>query len=271
MVTTPIFLLPENRGYSLRQFEYDYLNDAIERLVHSGICPPEQARAVAVKAIHRVEAKYVGENTLKLSIIWNAFLTFASQEMQTLQKMMDQNFGLTEEEFHKMTAALEAGDKSMFELVFLNHFASCRDYLIRTYRAAPEDAYDATMDTLMEFYHRMVAGKIQYGNLRYLFTKMGSQIYMKSHKKWNVFSMFQQESDVQMVDDVHEEETDQVLNKAWEKLGDGCQHLLKAFYYDNKTLNILAAEMGKDPAAMRKQKQRCVEALRSCFIRFSSI
>jgi RNA polymerase sigma factor (sigma-70 family) len=268
MVKTPVLSLSHNGGFSVLQFEYECLSEAAGRLVRQGICAESCAQELALRSTQRLKLKYANETCLHPTALWNAFLTFATQEMQILQRQMDQNFGLTEKEFDEMTAALQAGDERIFELVFLKHFASCRDYLIKNFRATPEDAYDATMDTLLEFHRRLLSGKVQYGNLRYLFTKMGTQIYMKGQQKTNNLTD-ELQVDIHAATEEYDGELDQTLDKAWEKLGEGCRQILKAFYYNNTNLNVLAGELGKDPAAVRKQKQRCVEQLRSFFIRFS--
>lgn len=272
MVTTLTYPVcaQEQNHYSIEHLEGDGLEEAMGLLVQAGICPAGQSKEVARRAIMQLKTKYAGQDALKLPALWNAFLNFAALEIRALQRQMDQNFGLTEEAFGKMSAELLAGDKTMFKLVFLAHFASCRDYLIVNYNASAEDAYDATMDTLVEFHHRLLDGKIRYGNLRYLFTKMATQIYQKTRRKNSKVGGLEDERIAAMADEnAYDQEAENLLLKAWVKLGDGCQKILKAFYYDNTNLNVLAEEQGKDHAAMRKQKQRCVESLRLNFIRFS--
>ena len=272
MVTTLTYPVSarEQHGHSIEQFEGERLEETMGLLVQAGICPADQAEKVARRSIVQLKTKYAGETTLNPPSLWNVLLNFAALEMRALQKQMDQNFGLTEETFDKMAAELIAGDKTVFKLAFLAHFSSCRDYLIVNYGASAEDAYDATMDTLVEFHHRLLDGKIRYGNLRYLFTKMATQIYQKTHRKNKRLGGLQDEKIATMADEnMYDQETENLLLKAWAKLGEGCQKILKAFYYDNTNLNVLADEQGKDHATMRKQKQRCVESLRLNFIRLS--
>lgn len=266
MVTTLLqYPMDKNVG-GIAQFALEHAVEAAERLVRLGICPPAQAKEVTASAMECLKTAYYNKNMPDTPALWNAFLTFAVQETQSMGKKLEQNFGLSELEFERMAAALRAGDKSMFEFVFLAHFAACRRYVCKTYGASLEDAYDATMDTLMEFHHRLAEGKIQYGNLRYLFTKMAGQRYQRSQRAWSEAQSIP--ADALASENTLAHEADSILEKAWDKLCEECRRVLKDFYYDKKNLNVLAEEMGKDHSAMRKQKQRCVDKLRVYFMRF---
>lgn len=267
MVSTRLTYTVDKNSNPIVQFERDQMGEAIEQVAHLGRCSTAQAKAVSAKAMHCLKTAYADKNIPEQPILWKAFLNFAAQEMQSIQKNLDQNFGLTEAEFETMTATLRAGDKSMFEHVFLAHFAACRNFVCRTYKASMEDAYDATMETLMEFHHKLAAGKIQYGNLRYLFTKMAGQCYLKNQRQQEAVQNIPTEVFLSNAAD-QDHDADRLLDKAWEKLCEECRHVLKSFYYEGKNLQILSVEMGKDHTAMRKQKQRCVDRLRIHFMRF---
>ncbi|MEM9884524.1 MAG: sigma-70 family RNA polymerase sigma factor [Bacteroidota bacterium] len=178
---------------------------------------------------------------------------------------MDKNFGLTQERFEELLTALQDGDEQLFEQVFLSHFNSCMQYLMRNYKASKADAYDVTMDTLLVFHKRMKAGKITYGNLRFLFTQMAGQHYKRWIKKegftHTAVEILEHELPALQID-----KTDaQIFDDAWKRLGSHCKEILKAFYYDNVSLNDLAVQAEKKAAAIRKQKQRCLEKLRVLF------
>lgn len=247
-------------------------SDIVEMLVKFNICPPQHAALIAAKAMLRFKQMSFQDNNIdNRSSVWQAFMNFARQEMQFLQKRMSQNFGLTETQFDEMVEALQNGDKTMFEWVFLAHFSACRKYLMKNYQAGAEDAYDATMDALLAFHRLLLEKKVQYGNLRYLFTKMSGQIYFKTIKKQQRWESQNSDDHINTLADqeAYDKESERQLAKAWEKLGEGCRRLLQAFYYDGKGLNVMAEELGKDHAAIRKQKQRCVDTLRVQFNRFA--
>ncbi|PRX54946.1 RNA polymerase sigma factor [Flagellimonas meridianipacifica] len=175
--------------------------------------------------------------------------------------MENKNFGLTQADFDRLVVDLKRNDTFFFEQVFTKQFEETIVYLKRENRADHEDAYDATMDALIAFRLRFVQGKLSYGNLRFLFTKMASQMYLKSKR-----------SKVQTVDNnllVNEEtvetenrEMSPEFNKAWQKLGAGCKDVLTKYYYGKMKLLEIADELSKSPATVRKQKERCIKKMK---------
>ena len=200
--------------------------------------------------------------------IWEDFRKIANRELPQLQKRMDKNFGLTEQGFKDLLYGLQNGDDILFEQVFLTHFNDCRIFLMRKYKASAENAYDVTMDTLLLFYNGLKSGKIVYGNLRFLFTQMAGQVYLKWIKKDHLVEL-PEYLDIEDDTEQFDETTLIILNKAMENLETEEQSLLKAFYYEGISLKNIAQQWNKNPAAVRKQKQRCVEKLRALFIKFS--
>ncbi|MEM1136614.1 MAG: hypothetical protein AAGI07_12315 [Bacteroidota bacterium] len=184
--------------------------------------------------------------------------------------MNDKNFGLSIEEFEKMVIDLKKNDTNFFEKVFLNQFKETMRYLQKEYSALHEDAYDATMDALIDFRKRFVEGKLQYGNLRFLFTKCASQVYFKN-KKGNTNAELTQEIDREMEEEDGREEEISWLGEAWELLGVSCKELLKWHYYGKMKLAEIAEQQEKPAAAIRKQKERCVKQLKELFRQKSEI
>ncbi|WP_299212317.1 sigma-70 family RNA polymerase sigma factor [uncultured Aquimarina sp.] len=175
------------------------------------------------------------------------------------------NFGLSELLFKKIIVDLKKNDTYFFEQVFLKQFEETMKYLRREYKATHDDAYDATMDTLIEFRARFVEGKLQYGNLRFLFTKMASQMLLRNQRKNrtnvdDILSLSQEED----TEPLESEELSQ-LNNAWLLLGDSCKQLLTWHFYGKMKLSEIAQEIQKSPATIRKQKERCVQKLKDQF------
>lgn len=180
----------------------------------------------------------------------------------------DKNFGLSEKDFQQMVSALKKEDHSLFEKTFLAHFKACVNYLQRHCRANPEDAYDATMDAYMLFCKRLKAGKIKYGNLRYLFTQIAVQFHYSWAKKNKKMISIE---GIDLSDEVHrryDQGTRETLSLAWNELGSKCRTLLGDLYYNEISSKKLAAITGRSDAAIRKQKQRCMEKLKSIFKKY---
>ena len=177
---------------------------------------------------------------------------------------MSKNFGLSEKEFADMCLKLRQGDEILFEKVFLSHFEDCITYLLNNYSITREDAYDTTMETLIQFRKRLVEGKIKYGNIRFLFTKMASQIFFKSEKKRNKVEGLTFDAD----SNINEEDL-QILEKAINELGEDCQKLLKLNFYEKMTIAEIALVNNKNAATLRKTKQRCLSRLKNLFTKYN--
>lgn len=178
-----------------------------------------------------------------------------------------QNFGLTEEEFEEMLQKMNMGDDRLFENIFLAQFEETISYLMYRYKTDRSMAYDATMDALLKFRKRLLAGKINYYNMRFLFTQMASQFLTTAFKKRTKSFEVSENNSVAIEEEIDDAILD-YLDAAWKLLGEQCSTLLENFYYKKITLKELANAMGKSDAALRKQKQRCLETLRSYFLKY---
>lgn len=180
-------------------------------------------------------------------------------------KTKQHNFGLSEAQFLTLLTELQQGQETLFEQVFLAHFEDCLRYIQHKYQTNRATAYDVTMDTLLRFRQRLIQGKIKYGNMRFLFTQMAGQHYLKSlqgQQATNTIHHLELAAPLEHID----EDITEALEKAWASLCQKCQHLLKGFYYDHITLKKLSMLLQhSSEAATRKQKQRCVDKLRHTF------
>lgn len=174
------------------------------------------------------------------------------------------NFGLSAEQFAELRQKLAAGDdEELFEHIFLLHFKECLNYVIQEDKAPEHLAYDATMDAFLSFRMKVAQGKINYGNLRYLLTRMARQHYYKRAKKESSIGLDLIQDPVSEPDVDFEGNTLDLLTAGWKKLGEACKKLLHAFYYRNKALKDIALATNRKPDALRKQKQRCLDSLRA--------
>ena len=182
--------------------------------------------------------------------------------------MDSKNFNLSEEKFDKLCKDLKTGDEQLFEQIFLSHFEDCIAFLKSKFNINHEEAYDASMDTMLEFRRYLITDKIKYGNLRYLFTRMAAQRWMKLKKKDAPVKTTEDLPEMLDFTQVYDDEELDILNKAWAKLGQECQKLLKQFYYDKLQLSVIAENTNKSSGSVRKQKERCVNSLRTLFQQF---
>lgn len=179
--------------------------------------------------------------------------------------MERKNFGLTEASFGQMVVDLKVNDTRFFQKVFLEQFKETLNYIKREYGASQEDAYDATMDALLEFRKRFVDGKLKYGNLRFLFTKMSTQMYLQ-HKKNRQPVIEDFESLEESSNEQVETQAPESFKMAWQSLGANCKQLLTQYYYGAMRMTEIAKHFSKSPATIRKQKERCVQKLKDLML-----
>ena len=176
------------------------------------------------------------------------------------------NFGLSAEEFAELLEELQQGNNRLYEQIFLLHFEECRYYLCFYKDATPEEAYDIVMEVMLRFNYLLVAGKVKYGNLRYLFTLMAHQDFARSRKGTNRYKELKPEL-LELPDEkigFSQQEYD-ILYRAFRSLGRNCRDLLEAFYFTRRNLKQIAEDEGRTATAVRKQKSRCVAKLRKQF------
>lgn len=178
-----------------------------------------------------------------------------------------QNFGLSQTAFDEMLQKMKTGDDDLFEQIFLAQFEETIAYLMRRYNASRTMAYDATMDALLKFRKRLLEGKIVYNNMRFLFTQMAGQFLVTALQKDGKSVALSNEEAIPEIEEKVDEAILDYLDAAWKLLGDQCSKLLENYYYKKIALKELAEKLGKSDAALRKQKQRCLEALRSYFLK----
>lgn len=202
-------------------------------------------------------------------ILWEKFIIIATKILSQIQSMKDKNFGLTEMMFQQLSGQVQAGKETMFKEVFMSHFEDCIRYLQKNYQASYDDAYDSTMNAMLLFYKKMRANKISYGNLRFLYTQMAGQIYLKWLAKKNQKTV--DITNMEFTDMPPKElapEAAMALENAWKRLCKECKHLLENHFYEGISLIQMAAELNKPSATLRKQKQRCMAKLRASFFTY---
>jgi RNA polymerase sigma factor (sigma-70 family) len=180
-----------------------------------------------------------------------------------------QNFGLKKADFDQLLSDLQGGNEKLFETIFVQHFESCRSYLVRECSAPTDDAYDVTVETIIKFRQMLVEGKIQYGNLRFYFTKMAKDAYLKIIAKNKKMPVGELDGNVPDIADEPTESFDDeqvlALDKSWKLLGDDCKNLLRQFIQEGIQLKEIAQDLAQSEATMRKRKERCMAKFKTIF------
>ena len=177
---------------------------------------------------------------------------------------LEKNFGLSPSDFEQLQLRLKQGDESLYEQIFLAHFGDCMAYLKNQCKASHNDAYDATMEATALFLERLQAGKVSYGNLRFLFTRIAVQIYFRWVKNIQaplIYGLMEIDDDKNSYQQLFP-----LLKRVWPQLKPKDRILLEAFYFEGRTLKQMAQQMGTTAATLRKRKQRGLERLRDLFL-----
>jgi RNA polymerase sigma factor (sigma-70 family) len=178
-----------------------------------------------------------------------------------------QNFGLSAQAFENLLDQLGKGDERLFEKVFVSQFHRCTRYLIVKYSAAEHDAKDVVMNTLLDFRKLLLAHKVTFGNLEAYFTKMTVTNYLKKRaSNPEIYVEHLPEETTDLFAPAFTEAEYTMFAKAWSNLCDKCKMVLERYYYDDLPHAQIASLMGKNLAAVKQDKHRCVEKLRKHFI-----
>lgn len=197
------------------------------------------------------------------------FSLFIPTQLSVVALSTNRNFGLTPDQFEALTERLRQGDESLFETLFLKHFKYCQNILIRKYKAPHEEAYDSVMWAMLRMRQLLLDNKVEYGNLESYMVRMSVNKYLKKQERNREISVEILPETMYEQDDRTDAETMGILNRAWQKMGDKCQELLKGFYYDKIELKQLTTLLGDTSEAnTRKKKERCLIELRAQFFRF---
>ncbi|MFK7833069.1 MAG: RNA polymerase sigma factor [Winogradskyella sp.] len=65
-----------------------------------------------------------------------------------------------------------------------------------------------------------------------------------------------------MDDDILKDKRLEDVMQAFKNLGDACKSLLRKFYFEKKSINLIAKELALDSASTRNKKYRCMQKLK---------
>ena len=180
----------------------------------------------------------------------------------SMSKLLSKNFNLTEDQFNDFLNRTFNGDHVLLKILFEEHFGICTTYLIRHLRIDEEDAMDASMDALLDFWDKILHQKIKYGNLAFLFTKMAFQSYIKSKAREKRLDLRLVKS---LATEPNTEYCEQCLLKAFDTLSQTEQTLLFSYYVENITMVEFATKENMKEETIRKRKQRALKDFKAIF------
>jgi DNA-directed RNA polymerase specialized sigma24 family protein len=183
-----------------------------------------------------------------------------------VDELMEKNFGMNLKEFDSLCSNLLKGDNTLFEKIYLSHFSECQHYLCKQHKISMEASYDLTMDTLISFRKGLIAGKIQYGNLRFLFTRMAYYLHLKKQKNLNLLDKEEYQYLQSILDKENSAIKESKLNqiqKAVQQLSEDKQKFIEQHFFKKMKLVDIAAQNGQTGPSTRKKKQRILAEIKS--------
>ncbi len=212
---------------TVKQFGGTVFPKLMDQLVEEHQFKWTDAREVGRNVLTRLELKFCNEKNQPVQVFQEAIANIVVRETNKYRRLMDKNFGLSEDSFNEMVGEMNNGDERLFETIFLSHFDFCIGYVQEKYNATYEDAYDASMNALLAFCKGLIDKSIGYGNLRFLFTQMAGQYYLKWIRKERPKEPLEG-IDLPEEGNSFDELSLNLLDKAWDLLGKECQKLLSA-------------------------------------------
>jgi len=201
-----------------------------------------------------------GESNISTYLL--EFIQIECQSIIPNEENRKKNLGLDKATFKKLLAALQSGDETLIEKVYLSHFKRCVNFLVRNNNCSKEVAYDCSIDALVEIRKDLLNNKIRYGNLGSYFTNRAvSKLYKRNKKNKLITLPILEEVDFlkerEDEDALIQKELHEILNNAMNNLCDECRFILRQFYYEEKSLHEISDHLDKNYDAIRKQASRC--------------
>lgn len=184
---------------------------------------------------------------------------------------LKENFGLSKADFCRAVDKLKNGDDSFFTNHMVHQLPESMRYLQYRFNLSNEDAYDICMNTFLEFRRKLLAGKITYGNLRYLFTRMCLNNFIDGEsEKSKIASAINVFLGTEVEYEPVEEKFFQFLDKAIDLLPEDQKELLQEVYYSGKSLQTIADEQSLSYPNLRKKKERIIRKARALYLKTSN-
>ncbi len=189
---------------------------------------------------------------------------------KNISKLHKQNFGLTKSNFEELLQGLQNGDEELTVHIYEYHINSCANYLMKEFEIKKNAAHDLCMETLMEFRGKLLSGKIKYGNLKFLFTRMAYNNFIDQYKKQQKLNECIQYFLKTQSNEIDTEEFLSILFESVESLSEKDEVLIKDVYLMEKDIKELAKEYNISYDSLRKRKERALKKLKELFfIRYS--
>ena len=171
--------------------------------------------------------------------------------------------------------AIKANDELALKSMYTSNYPKIEAYVLKN-SGSKDHAKDIYQEAFIAVWKNVKNNKFEAQNDSsihgYLYTiaknKWLDYLRSKHHKKTIVASKINnfEAADVNFSendDDILKEKRLDGIMHAFRDLGNSCKALLKKFYFEKKSMNIIAEELQLDAASTRNKKYRCMQKLRT--------
>jgi RNA polymerase sigma factor (sigma-70 family) len=167
----------------------------------------------------------------------------------------------------ELVNALKAGDNRALQVVYDRCFRSFESY-VAICGGNSEDARDCFQEGILSVWVNVKQGRYQLqenaafrtyvlGVCKY---KWMNKLRSAHHKKVTLTEEMPEIVEIPS-DDQYEEQL-QILNAGLVRLGEGCQQILRMFYFEKMSYEEMGKHTGKTPDSLKNQKYRCIMMLK---------
>lgn len=187
--------------------------------------------------------------------------------------------GIIQQKNNDAVKAFKRNDPKILRAVYVEVFPKIRAHVLQN-SGSEEQAKDVFQEAFIACWKNIKEDRFTDGNISaYLFTiakNKWTDVLRSSEYKKTVNMDLGSVSGVSVEEtgegeqDHEEEQQRSMLETALAQLGEQCRTLLKLFYFNRKSMEEIAGEIGLAPSSARNQKYRCMEKLRGFCIQIKN-
>ncbi len=174
----------------------------------------------------------------------------------------------------ELVEAIKKNDTQVLKQLYVSNYPKI-ELLILKNSGSKDDAKDIYQEAFLAVWQNIKQNRFIPKNESsingYLYTiaknKWLDTLRSKGYKKTLVTSRLyhfeiKDEENNGINDDILKDNRLQDVIQAFTHLGEACKNLLSKFYFEKKSMNLIAQELELDPASTRNKKYRCMKKLR---------
>jgi len=168
---------------------------------------------------------------------------------------------------------IRANGKDELGTIYVQHRQEFVGWVLKKYQIGEEQAKDIYQLSILTFYENILNRKLTEltSTVKTYIFAIGRNVALEQTKSKKVFSSsidtMQVAEDDDSNSDVYEKESQYLrMEQSLIELGEPCKSLLQRYYYENKSMEVLAQVMNyKNSDVVKNQKYKCLQRLRKLY------